>query len=124
VHGGGGERTGADLAVRRLNLALRQRYRDDGDAAVLAVRIVVDAAGHGDDVVGDRRQRDELLDSLDLEAVSNGTHFGSDDLQIRAARLLGCADTQHRFAADGFLGDVLQVVRLAEAAQYRDRRVV
>jgi hypothetical protein len=47
---------------------------------VLAVRIVVDAAGHGDDVVGDRGQRDELLDALDFEATSDGTQLRADDL--------------------------------------------
>jgi hypothetical protein len=52
---------------------------------VLAVRIAVDAARHGDDVIGDRRQRHKLLDALDFEAVSDGTHLGTDDLQIRPA---------------------------------------
>ena len=124
VHGGGVQRSGADLAVRRLNLTLRQRNGDDDYAAVLAVRVVVDVAGHRHDMVGDGRQRDELLDALDLEAVTDRADLGPDDLQVRSARLLGGADAQHSFAADGLLGDVAKVVRLAEPAQDRDRRVV
>ena len=65
-----------------------------------AVRIVVDAACHHHDVIGDRGQRDELLDPADLETASGRTHFGLADLKVGTAGLLGGADAQDGFAAD------------------------
>ena len=121
VHRGGVQRSRADLAVGGLHVDLRGRDGDHQDVAVPAVRVVVDTACHHHDVIGDRGQRDELLDPADLETASRRTDFGLDDLQVGTARLLGGADAQHRLAADRLLADVLEVVGPAEAAQDRDR---
>ena len=92
-------------------------YGDHHDVAVPAGRVVVDVAGHHHDVVGDRGQRHELLDPANLESVTRRANFGLDDLQVGAAGLLGRADAQHGFAADGLFADRAQMIRLAEPAQ-------
>lgn len=89
-----------------------------------AGRVVVDAAGHHHDVVGDRGQRYELLHSADLETVPRRTDFGLDDLQVGSAGLLGRGDAQHRLTVDRLFADRLEMLGFAEPAQDRDRRVV
>lgn len=124
VHRRGVQRAGAHLVVPGLHLHLAGRYGDDDDVAVPAGRVVVDAAGHHHDVIGDRRQRDELLDPADLVTVTRRTHFGADDLQIRPARGLRGADAQHRLTTDRLLADGAEVVVLGEPPQQRDGRIV
>ena len=124
VHGGGVQRTGADLAPRWLHLDLRGGHGDDEDVAVPAGGVVVHAAGDDHDVIGDGGQGHELLDAPYLETLTGGTRLGLDDLKIRTAGLFGRADAQHGLAVDGLFADVSEVLGPAEPAQDRDRRVV
>ncbi len=124
VHGGGVQRPGADLVVGPLHADLGRRQRDQRDVAVLAGRVVVDAARHHHDVIGDGGQRDELLDPADIETPVPRGDLGLDDLQVGAAGLLGGSDAQHGLPPDRPFADVPQVVGLAEPAQDGDRRVV